>query len=90
MVHTVHTETNRVGGWGGEGCERQRGREEGQDAMGCALLGLNEEKQLSHIPPPILEIKKKTSKTIETPLPHILKNNNTVAVENGREGKWTP
>lgn len=45
-------------GRGGEGCERQRGRERGQDAMGCALLDLNEEKQLSRTAPPFLEIKK--------------------------------
>jgi len=60
--------------------------------MGCALLSLNEEKQLSHAFSPRSEIKK-TNKVIEKkrfPIPpHILKNNNTVAVENRREGKWT-
>lgn len=43
--------------------------------MGCALLCLNEEKQLSHTPPLITKIKK-TSKIIETPhprTPHIKK-----------------
>lgn len=55
--HSAHKQ-RQTGQEGGEGCERQRGRREGQDAMGCALLGLNEEKQLSHTPPPVSEIKK--------------------------------
>lgn len=71
-------------------CERQtdgrRGREGAQDAMGCALSGLNEGKAALTRPPLIFEIKK-TGKIIKTPpVPHILKNN-TVAVENVREGK---
>lgn len=87
--HSAHKrrQTGQEGGEG-RGVRDRGGKRGGQDAMGCALLGLNEEKQLSHTPPPTLEIKK-TSKIIETPLPHILKNNNTVAAENGKEGKWT-
>lgn len=88
MVHTVHTNRDKWGQEGGAGRDvRDRGGErEGQDAMGCALLGLNGEKQLSHTPLPIIEIKK-TSKIIETPYPTYLKNNNTAVAEN-REGKW--
>lgn len=90
MVHTVHTNRDKRGRRGREGrvVRDREGREEGQDAMGCALLGQNEEKQLSHTPPSHFKNKKRTSKIIETPpYPHILKNNNTVAVGNGREGK---
>lgn len=63
--------------------------------MGCALLCLNEEKQLSHTPPSHLQ--KKKIKHEETrvkllkppPVPHIIKNNNTVAVRNRRGGRRT-
>lgn len=56
--HGAHKQ-RQTGQEGGEGRSvRDRGGDRGQDAMGCALLGLNEEKQLSRTPPPILEIKK--------------------------------
>lgn len=55
--------------------------------MGCALFRLNQEKQLSHAPSPILEIKK--TNQITAPPTHISKNNNTVAIENRTEVKWT-
>lgn len=97
MAHTVHTNGDKRGQEGGEGLrETDRGRWGGQDAMGCALLCLNEEKQLSHTPPLIFKRKRQrkkktrrnTSKIIETPpVPHIIKNNNTVAVRNGRAGR---
>lgn len=72
--HSAHKQ-RQTGQEGGEGRGvRDRGGERGgQDAMGCALLGLNEEKQLSRTPPPVLEIKN-TRKIIETPhTPHIKK-----------------
>lgn len=67
MVHTVHTNRDKQG-WreGRGGVWETEGERGGQDIMGCALFGLNKEKQLSHTPPPILEIKK-TNKIFEPP-----------------------
>lgn len=57
MVHTVHTNRDKLGRREGRSVRDGGGRGE-QDALGCALFDLNEENELSHTPPPILEIKK--------------------------------
>lgn len=52
--HSAHKQrqTGQGGGEGRGGVRETEGERGGQDAMGCALLCLNEEKQLSHTPPP--------------------------------------
>lgn len=55
--HSAH-EQRQTGQEGREGCEIQRGRGGGRDAVRCASVRLNEDKSFSHTSPPNFEIKK--------------------------------